>query len=368
MRIFIEFFKIEMKTFWRDPIAIFWTFLFPFIILFTVMSTSGKGGTDDHPEIIVAAADLDSTLLAKKTGKAFEKLNDVEVSASNLSLSQLLTDFNENNLVIYASPCPATTEKCTRIEVYHAKALNDLMQLMLNQLQYQQSALVSSHQVQWQYIAVEAAKNEQTRLENKARQLTIGLICMNIASICLFGFSVILVQLRENDGLKFFQVMPVRKSVFISAFTLSRVFIINIFAIFFILVSNFSFGLNIDFSMEYFLKFIFMISIGSATFVCFGILVASRFTSASSANGLINLLYFPLIFTSGIFFPVTVENKILSFISEYSPLKVYSEMFYAVYFNSERLVDYSGSIFTLSAWCLLSGLIAFKIFIWVKND
>jgi len=368
MNMFFELFKIEIKIFWRDPVAIFWTFLFPFIILFTVMSTSGRIGNESNPEVIIASADHDVTFLVQKTEKSFEKLNDVDIKVSHLSLQQLLEDLNENHLLVYASACPSASESCTKIEVYHTKVISDVMQLMLNQLQYQQADLVSSHQVQWRYIAVEPSAHQQSLQETKARKLTIGLICMNIASICLFGFSVILVQLRENDGLKFFQVMPVRKSVFISAFTLSRVFIINIFAIIFILVSNFYFGLNIEFSISHFLNFIFMISIGSATFVCFGILVASRFTSASSANGLINLIYFPLIFTSGIFFPVTVDNKILSFISEFSPLKVYSEMFYSVYFNGEQLSNYASSVFILSAWCLLSGLIAFRIFVWVKND
>ncbi|MEH8017080.1 ABC transporter permease [Rheinheimera muenzenbergensis] len=369
MKIFLEFFKIELKTFCRDPIAIFWTFLFPFIILFTVMSTSGKHESVELPRIVVLVEErMDVTDISSRIDQVFPELTNSSVNFVSSGLENVLSDFKRNNIVVDVSACADVGLSCAGVDVYYASSPDDLTLMILNILRQNQQFLVPSESVLWRYVEQNIDHKSQVKWLQKARQLTIGLICLNIVSICLFGFSVILVELRQNDGLKFFQVMPVRKSVFISAFTLSRVVIINVFALFFLLVSNFTFELDINFSAEYFLKFIFMVSIGSATFVSLGVLLASRLTSVGAVNGLINLVYFPLIFTSGIFFPVLSDSKFLNFVSNNSPLRGYSDMFYSVYFVGRDLILYSGSVLTLLGWCVLSGFVAFKMFIWVKKD
>lgn len=194
--------------------------------------------------------------------------------------------------------------------------------------------------------------------------LTVGLICMSIMSTCFFGFSVILVQLRASNALKIFKVMPVSSLTYIISFMLCRVIIILFFAIVFLIVADFLYGLAVPYSLLNLVRFSALVSIGALTFISIGLMVACRITSVSAANGIINTLYFPLIFLSGLFFPISSEMEWLDTIASYLPLREYAEMFHQIVFDEASFMQFKDSLFLMAVWGGVPFFISQKKFVW----
>ncbi|MFC4158919.1 ABC transporter permease [Chitinimonas lacunae] len=133
--------------------------------------------------------------------------------------------------------------------------------------------------------------------------LVAGMVGMTIIATCLFGFAVVLVDLRAREVFKMFHLFPLGRVDYLLAFVLSRVIILTGFSVFYLLVAHAIYGLDLRADWGQWLAIVSLLLMGSITFLAFGLALSSRLSSVTAATGLTNLLYFPLIFLSDLFYP-----------------------------------------------------------------
>lgn len=144
-----------------------------------------------------------------------------------------------------------------------------------------------------------------------------GIIAMNMMYSCLWGVGYVIVRYREDEYLKRLKVTPLKAYEFLLSQALSRYVISMVVGIIIYIGAT----LMIDFQMQgsYFLLFS-MFSLGVLCFTSLGLFISSRITSKELMDGILNVITWPMLIFSGIFFSVEDSGLEVTIFSSTLPL------------------------------------------------
>jgi ABC-type multidrug transport system permease subunit len=170
---------------------------------------------------------------------------------------------------------------------------------------------------------------------------------MNMMFSCLWGVGWVVVRYRKNGVLRRLQATPLTPLEFLSAQVIARlIIIIAVTAMVF-----FGAKLLVDFTMRgsYLALFLVFFS-GAACLTSMGLLVATRLKTEEVADGLLNLISWPMMLFSGVWFSMEGTHPFAQFLSTLFPLT------YLVDASRRIMIDGAGVSGVLFDIGLLSGL------------
>ena len=144
-----------------------------------------------------------------------------------------------------------------------------------------------------------------------------GILGMNIMFSSLFGVGYVVVRYRKNGALKRLSVTPVRPHEFLAAQVLSREFLIVVTTA----IVYFGCALLYGFQCKgsYFTLFL-AFALGGLSMVSLGLLVASRSSSEEFAGGVLNIVTWPMMFLSEVWFSMEGARPWLQKAAKFLPL------------------------------------------------
>jgi ABC-2 type transport system permease protein len=149
-----------------------------------------------------------------------------------------------------------------------------------------------------------------------------GVIGMNIMFSCLMGVGYVIVRYRKNGVLKRFLATPLHAIEFISAQLISRFFIVALMSAAVYIGTNFF--LTFAMAGSYFdLSLVTMLAI--LCHISLGLLFSTRIKSEELAGGLINIVAWPMMFLSGIFFSLEGTPPFMQAVSRIFPITHFIE-------------------------------------------
>jgi ABC-2 type transport system permease protein len=126
-----------------------------------------------------------------------------------------------------------------------------------------------------------------------------GILGMNMMFSCLFGVGYVVLRYRKSGFLKRLHATPLTAFEFLTAQVLSRLFMI----LFVTLVLYIGVGTIIHFHSAGSLALLFLLAVtGALSMVALGLTIAARFSSEEVVGGLLNILSWPMMLLSGIWF------------------------------------------------------------------
>jgi ABC-type multidrug transport system permease subunit len=140
---------------------------------------------------------------------------------------------------------------------------------------------------------------------------------MNLMFGCLFGVGYVIVRYRKNGFLKRLKATPLQAIEFIIAQVLSRLILTMSMAIFIYIGASFILETRMEGS--YFVLLLVGI-LGATSLISMGLLIASRVSSEELAGGLLNLMTWPMMTLSGIFFSLEGSPEWVITLSNFFPL------------------------------------------------
>ena len=144
-----------------------------------------------------------------------------------------------------------------------------------------------------------------------------GILGMNMMFSCLFGVGYVVVRYRKNGFLKRLKATPLRAIEFVIAQVASRLLLILAITIgVYVAVSNI---LDTRMDGSYIALFLVLL-IGAVALISLGLLVAARVTSEELAGGLLNMLTWPMMMVSGVWFSLEGANPVIRQLANLSPL------------------------------------------------
>jgi ABC-type multidrug transport system permease subunit len=144
-----------------------------------------------------------------------------------------------------------------------------------------------------------------------------GILAMNMMFSALFGVGYTIVRYRKAGVLKRLKVTPVRAFEFLAAQIVSRVLLIQVVGVVVYVGCN----LLVHFQMRgsYLLLFLFL-TLGGLSMISLSTVVAARISSEEFAEGILNLLTWPMMFFSGVWFSLEGTNPILQKAAQIFPM------------------------------------------------
>jgi ABC-2 type transport system permease protein len=188
-----------------------------------------------------------------------------------------------------------------------------------------------------------------------------GVLGMNIMFSALFGVGYVIVRYRKNGVLKRLRATPLSALEFLSAQIASRLLMIVSVTVLVYASTN----IVVDFRMvgSYWLLLSILI-LGALSMISVGLLVAARITSEEAANGLLNLLSWPMMLLSGVWFSLEGSNPLVQELALAFPLTHMISAARAVMIEGAGLSDVSGHLIALSLFSVIFVAIGSKTFRW----
>jgi len=187
------------------------------------------------------------------------------------------------------------------------------------------------------------------------------LIGMNLMGSGLWGLGFTVVIARSRKILKRFAATPMRRSHYLFSFMLSRLVFLVLEVAAVVVFAWLVFGFTVRGSW---LSLVLITVLGGFTFSGIGLLVASRPTTIEGVSGLMNFIMLPMWLLSGTFFSSERFPQVLQPFIKALPLTALNNALRSVMNEGTALSSNWISITILLAWCLISFVIALKIFKW----
>jgi ABC-2 type transport system permease protein len=191
-----------------------------------------------------------------------------------------------------------------------------------------------------------------------------GILGMNMMFSCLFGVGYVVVRYRKNGFLKRLRATPLSSFEFICAQVGSRMVLIMLITSFIYTGTH----MILDTRMEgsYFTLFLVGV-VGAISLISLGLVISARVTSEELAGGLLNLINWPMMMLSGVWFslegaPDAVQNAASIF-----PLTHILASARAVMLDGATLMDVAPSLLSLTLMSAVFLAIGSKIFRWAPH-
>jgi ABC-2 type transport system permease protein len=337
----VELTLTRMREFLREKEAVFWVFVFP--VLMTV--ALGIAFRNTAPDKTLVAIEAD----AKASETASLLSRSPEIAATVLSPDEAARQLRSGKVAIVVKPGDNTFEyrfDPTRPESRAARLLvDDVLQ-------------------RGEGRADVVSVGEARITEPGARYvdfLVPGLIGMNMMGSGLWGLGFTVVIARSRKILKRFAATPMRRSHYLFSFMLSRLVFLVLEVAAVIIFATLAFGFTVRGSW---LNVALMTILGGFTFSGIGLLVAARPTTIEGVSGLMNFIMLPMWLLSGTFFSSERFPQILQPFIQALPLTALNNVLRALMNEGATLSSNWIPIAILLIWCVVSFVVALKIFKW----
>ena len=340
----IELTTMRIREFLREREAVFWVFIFPVLMTFA-LGIAFRNTAPDKTLVAIEGAASDERV----TETAGVLSRSSEITARVLTPEQAALALRSGKVSIVVKPengAYAYRFDPTRPESRTARLILD------NVLQRGKGR------------ADVVSVGEEKVTEPGARYvdfLVPGLIGMNLMGSGLWGLGFTVVVARSRKLLKRFAATPMRRSHYLLSFMLSRLVFLLLEVGAVIVFAWLVFGFTVRGSW---LSVALIAMLGGFTFSGIGLLVAARPTTIEGVSGLMNFIMLPMWLLSGTFFSSERFPQFLQPFIQALPLTALNNILRALMNEGTSLSSNWMPISIMLAWCLVSFVVALKIFKW----
>lgn len=357
----ISLYIASIKEFIRDRAAMFWTLAFPilFIILFgvifsgnnSVSYTVGLVNEDTGPVGQQLAQAFHSVKpFTIKTGSYTDELDGLKHGQRDLvivipaGLSQQVGAGQPATIQMFYDPSTNQTDAQIKVGITQQvlAAFNQHMKPYTPPLTLEQT-ITTSHQLR------------------SVDFLMPGILAMALMQLGLFGTATPLVSLRQEQVLRRLGATPLPRWQLLTSQVMLRLTIGIAQCALIIGLSVAAFHVQIQGSYA---ALTGLIILGALMFVALGYLIASVAKTVESASGIASAVNFPMMFLSGIFFPLAVLPAFLAPIVRALPLTYLADAFRQVTIGSIPEFPITTDIAVLAGWIVACGLLSARLFKW----
>jgi ABC-2 type transport system permease protein len=355
------------KSFLRNRAALFWTFAFPviFIVLFGSIfsgrpTTFDLGWVDeDHSaasERLRGQFGDVSVLVLTDTDQqtALDKMRDGSLDAVLVVPAGLGTAMTPSGagpqtppaapfqLVLYTDPSSQTS----------ATTVQQIVSTIVGGINLQVSGTPPALGVANQAL--------QTESIGAAAYFVPSILAMALMQLGIFA-AIPLVAQREKGILKRLNATPLSRSTLVSSNVFMRLLIAIMQTFIIVGIGAVLFGVAIVGSVA--LAALFVI-LGALTFLALGYVIASYARTEESANALTSVVQFPLMFLSGIFFPIAFMPQWLQPVAALMPLTYLGDGLRQTMVGGAAFAPLWVDFLVLGVWLVVSFLISARFFRW----
>ncbi len=351
----------SVKMYFRNRTAVFFTLFIPviFILIFGVLNFGGGGS------IGIDVTNHSQSPLANQFVSQVKKIQafKVKVVSEQAARDELGKGKADLQLIIpssFGAVTQAQAKSSNTIQAYYNEARAQTGQtagLILSQIANQMNAVIT------QAPQVIALKTTGVKVRNLTYIdfLIPGIVAMSIMQLGIISIAFAFVSFKSTGQLRRLQATPIHPSYFLFGESIARLIIGMLQVVVLVGLGLAIFHLHLIGSLW---NLLVLALIGTATFLAMGFMVAGRARDENQAAPIANLIAFPQMFLSGVFFPRDSLPHWLHTITNYLPLTYLSDAMHRVSNEGVNLWAVRSDVLGLAVWGVISFFIAARLFTW----
>jgi ABC-2 type transport system permease protein len=355
------FFVINMRRLFRDRLALFFTFLFPLIFLFVFGSLSHSNSTslnvalinESHSPVskqIVTQLNKDKIIKVNKSITSYADANQRMSRGEIDATIELPASFGD---VKDGTPAGQAVVRYTGNNEQAAQALTSLLQAKFQAIN---STLVVTHKP----FTVTSKETNEHSLSAFDYTFT-GLLGFSILGAGIFGPMNVFPELKKMGILRRLHTTPLRVwQYFLSTMMGNAVTgLLSVAVMFAVAVSVFHLKV-----VGNLLELAIFLAFGIIVILGIGLALGGWAKNERQVAPLGNIIVFPMMFLTGVFFPRFLMPQWLQGITNYMPLTPVIDGARMILTEGKGLLDLGSQLLVMAVWCVIIYAIAFRVFRW----
>ena len=351
----------NVKSFYRDRASLFWTLAFP-VIFVVLFGSIFSGGTN---RFTLGWVDQDGSPAAARMRDGFAQVSILDLR--DASEEDALEEMRQGDLDAIVVVQPGLGEALA------TASSGDAFPLAVYTDPSRQNASATVQPVVGQVVngMNQALSGAPPRLRVETRPLQTenitaaayfvpSILAMALMQLGVFA-AIPLVAQREKLILKRLSATPLSRATLVTSNVLMRLVIAVVQSILIIGIGAALFGVTIVGNLLFVAG---LIALGALTFLAIGYVIASYARTEESANALTSVVQFPLMFLSGIFFPIEFMPDWLQPVAGIMPLTYLGDGLRQTMVGGAAYVPLPMDVLVLVAWLGGASLISARFFRW----
>jgi len=362
-----------MMTFWqlvlanardigRDRMSLFWFLLFPviFILLFGIIFSNEGTSTYDVGIVYDAGNPLGEGLAE---GARAVPVFRTHVGGDRESEIQALRKGERSLVVEVPTPSFAARARSSggslKVQVYYSETeptarqvLVPVVEQILNEAERRMTGRPRIFEVTAQPV-----KSADLRMIDF---LLPGILAMALMQLGLFG-AMRAVSLREQKVLKSLGATPLKRELLLVSEVVVRMTMALIQTVLIVAIGYAVFHVRI---LGSWLALLGVVLLGALTFVSMGYMIAAFPKTEEAGVGLVQVVQFPMMFLSGIFFPVEIMPAFMRPVVNAMPLSYLGDLLRQIMVAAPPQYSAVTDVGVLAAWAVACLIVAAKFWRW----
>jgi ABC-2 type transport system permease protein len=358
------FAKIDIRRLFRDKVGIFFVFIFPLIFLLVFGSIFGRDQDISFNVMLVNesssefAADFEQQLIDNEIIVVKEDITDRDEGLELMnqsSINAIITlpeDFGE---LRESDGLPSGTVDILydRGDEQVGVALGSILESVFADINNQLVPVQMPFDVSARPTEIEGLK--------ALDYIFAGLLGFTVLSLGIFGPTTVFPRMKEKGIIRRYHTTPIRVWQYFAGNVLSNATIGLMAVALMFVVALVVF--NVNMRGDY-LSLILITILGIIVLFGVGLAAGGWAKNENQAAPLGNLIAFPMMFLSGVFFPRFLMPEWLQTVSDYFPLTPLIDGMRMIITEGKTILEIGPEVALLAIWAVVIYAIAFRVFRW----
>jgi ABC-2 type transport system permease protein len=356
--------RAYLIRFFRDKTAMFFTFLFPLLFLFVFGSLYSNNNGDVSFKVAVLnesssafAKEFDGQLRDSETFDVNTEITQFDDARERMGRGEIdsIIELPEGFGIANPAQQPAGS-----VNVYYSEASPQSGQTIAAVMQGVLDGINKELGQPEPPLTVTQKSTATTNLTT-FDYVFAGLIGFSILSLGIFGLANQMPAEKKTGSFRRLRASPIRKSQLIFANMIYYLLVGLISVALMYVVAMLVF--NFDMRGNWFDLAVYIV-LGIITMFGFGLAIGGWARNENQSAALTNIVAFPLMFLSGVFFPRFLMPEWLQGITGFLPLTPIIDGLRMIMTEAKTLLDLGPELALIGVWLVVIYAIAIKIFRW----
>jgi len=360
----------NLKMFFRDRTTIFWSILFPILLMGLLGLGFGKAQTIDFR---VGVVDEDGTAWSAELRGVLDNrsLPFTVTNHSDAAVARSALERGDLDLVLVVPPgygdfmANQTASRGNSTATIALPVYWGVSEQGSGAVAVQTLEKVLDSYFRARTLTPERLTFSPQAVNSKSLQyidfLAPGIVAMSIMQNGVFGLSLFIVSAREKKILKRLQATPAGAAYILAGRIVPAVLISFIQSALLLSIAVFGFGVKITGNI---LVLVIAVAFGALVFICLGFLISSVSKSVDSAESLTNVLTLPMFFLGGVFIPLDRLPDAIQVVAKAMPLTYFADALRNIMLHGAGFAEVALDIGVLAVFAVVVFALAVRLFRW----
>lgn len=362
---FLKMFTYNVKMTLRQRESLFWMFLFPILLMIILGLVFGSSG---EMRLKIGVVDLDGSMASQAIVQgliqAFEDTPEIEIITGTEEAERAaIKDGDRNGILIIPEGFGAAVSQgekaavnmiINQSEVSTAKLTASTLRGIVEGINREMSGTR-------ELIVVNEEAAQDVEDFEYIDFMVPSILAIEVMYGGLAGYSLAIATYREKGILRRIKVSPLSLSTFLSSGIASVLIFTLLQAALLVAVGMLAFKLKIHGNYFY---IALVVLLGALSFLSLGFLIASLTRNSRSAGLASQAVAMPMMFLSGIFFPLQFAPSVLRVVARFLPLYYFGNALREVIVESAGLADIWLDLVVLVVVGAVAFFVAVRFFRW----